>query len=317
MHTYSIQKSLWLPLYGFSAHPLRQLRPLWGALLFSAASLTACAYLVYLFFHDIVAPMPITPKAGVAENAHQALLHLSPTAWTLVLGCFALLLLAESWLTARLCLSQKRQQDAAPAPAAVAADKAESSPADQGESERTEPAPRPGLWVRLGNEFRATAPYLRRSLVVNGICAALWCGLTALVAWGAHYRVWIAFAEILVWMCCGQLHALLRMHWVYRPEVGLRGLLRALRSGEGRSGALTIVNVVTTAVLLFVAALVLMSPLTMLCAATADAMYVSLGTPSGLPPATLALYLFLSFCGALLFNVVRTVTARVALLLAE
>lgn len=325
MHTYSIQKSLWLPLYDFSAHPLRQLRPLWSGLLFSAAALTACAALVLLFFRDIVAPMPITPQAGVAENAHNALLHLSGTAWTLLIGSFVLFLLAESWLTARLCLCQKRRQDAAPAPEAALekpekprpgrgespqSDKGESPQSDTESAESTGPAPRSGLLGRVGKAFRATAPYLRRSLVANAICAVLFCGLTALVAWGAHFYAWIAFAEIPVWMCCGQLHTQLRINWIYRPEVGWRALLHGL-------GALVTVNVVSTAVLLFVAALVLMAPLTMLCAVTADAMTVSLGEPSGLPPITLALYLCLSFCGAVLFNVVRSITTRAALFLAE
>ena len=317
MHTYSIQKSLWLPLYDFSAHPLRQLRPLWSGLLFSAAALTACAALVLLFFRDIVAPMPITPQAGVAENAHSALLHLSGTAWTLLIGCFVLFLLAESWLTARLCLCQKRRQDAAPEaekPRVAAEkprpDKGESPQSDTESAESTGPAPRGGLLGRVGEAFRATAPYLRRSLVANAICAVLFCGLTALVAWGAHLYAWIAFAEIPVWMCCGQLHTQLRINWIYRPEVGWRALFHGL-------GSLVIVNVVSTAVLLFVAALVLMAPLTMLCAVTADAMTVSLGEPSGLPPITLALYLCLSFCGAVLFNVVRSITTRAALFLAE
>lgn len=317
MHTYSIQKSLWLPLYDFSVHPLRQLRPLWSGLLFSAAALTACAALVLLFFRDIVAPMPITPQAGVAENAHSALLHLSGTAWTLLIGCFVLFLLAESWLTARLCLCQKRRQDAAPEaekPQVAAEkprpDKGESPQSDTESAASTGPAPRSGLLGRVGEAFRATAPYLRRSLVANAICAVLFCGLTALVAWGAHLYAWIAFAEILVWMCCGQLHTQLRINWIYRPEVGWRALFHGL-------GALVIVNVVSTAVLLFVAALVLMAPLTMLCAVTADAMTVSLGEPSGLPPITLALYLCLSFCGAVLFNVVRSITTRAALFLAE
>ena len=317
MHTYSIQKSLWLPLYEFSVHPLRQLRPLWSGLLFSAAALTACAALVLLFFRDIVAPMPITPQAGVAENAHSALLHLSGTAWTLLIGCFVLFLLAESWLTARLCLCQKRRQDAAPEaekPRVAAEkprpDKGESPQSDTESAESTGPAPRSGLLGRVGEAFRATAPYLRRSLVANAICAVLFCGLTALVAWGAHLYAWIAFAEIPVWMCCGQLHTQLRINWIYRPEVGWRALFQGL-------GALVTVNVVSTAVLLFVAALVLMAPLTMLCAVTADAMTVSLGEPSGLPPITLALYLCLSFCGAVLFNVVRSITTRTALFLAE
>lgn len=317
MHTYSIQKSLWLPLYDFSVHPLRQLHPLWSGLLFSAAALTACAALVLLFFRDIVAPMPITPQAGVAENAHSALLHLSGTAWTLLIGCFVLLLLAESWLTARLCLCQKRRQDAAPEaekPRVAAEkprpDKGESPQSDTESAESTSPAPRSGLLRRVGEAFCATAPYLRRSLVANAICAVLFCGLTALVAWGAHLYAWIAFAEIPVWMCCGQLHTQLRINWIYRPEVGWRALFHGL-------GALVTVNVVSTAVLLFVAALVLMAPLTMLCAVTADAMTVSLGEPSGLPPITLALYLCLSFCGAVLFNVVRSITTRAALFLAE
>ena len=318
MHTYSIQKSLWLPLYDFSVHPLRPLRPLWSGLLFSSATLTACAALVLLFFRDIVAPMPITPQAGVAENAHSALLHLSGTAWTLLIGCFVILLLAESWLTARLCLCQKRRQDAAPGPEAAPEkslekprpDKGESPQSDTESAESTGPAPRSGLLGRVGKAFRATAPYLCRSLVANAICAVLFCGLTALVAWGAHFYAWIAFAEIPVWMCCGQLHTQLRINWIYRPEVGWRALFQGL-------GALVTVNVVSTAVLLFVAALVLMAPLTMLCAVTADAMTVSLGEPSGLPPITLALYLCLSFCGAVLFNVVRSITTQAALFLAE